>query len=283
MTRDHLLVIDQGTTSTRAVVYNNQLKTVGQSQLEILPTYPSSGWVEHDPAAIVGSVSSQVTGALRDAGITAGRVAAIGLTNQRETTIVWERGTGRAVAPALVWQDRRTADVCDRLKVHQPGVAERTGLVIDPYFSATKIAWILDHVSSARDRADAGELAAGTVDSFLIWHLTAGRRHVTDATNASRTLLMDIRSLEWADDLCRLFGVPSGILAEIRPSAGSLDKPRASTSCRTGSRSLASRAISKRRSSVRAVSGRGKRNALTAPVPSCWPIRRAGSYRRDVV
>ena len=220
MTRDHLLVIDQGTTSTRAVVYNNQLKTVGQSPLEVLPTYPRSGWVEHDPTAIVGSVRSQVAGALRDAGLTSGSVAAIGLTNQRETTIVWERGTGRAVAPALVWQDRRTADVCERLKVHQPEVAERTGLVIDPYFSATKIAWILDHVSKARDRAEAGELAAGTVDSFLIWHLTAGRRFVTDATNASRTLLMDIRTLEWADDLCRLFGVPSKILAEIRPSAG---------------------------------------------------------------
>jgi len=220
LTRDHLLVIDQGTTSTRAVVYDNRLKPIGQSQAEVSPAYPRSGWVEHDPHALAMSVGSQVTGALVDAGLKAVRVAAIGLTNQRETTIVWERATGRAVAPALVWQDRRTAEACDQLKVHQPEVAARTGLVIDPYFSATKIAWILDHVSGARARAEAGELAAGTVDSFLIWHLTAGRRFVTDATNASRTLLMDIRTLRWAEDLCGLFGVPAGILAEIRPSSG---------------------------------------------------------------
>jgi len=188
MTRDHLLVIDQGTTSTRAVVYNNQLKPVGQSQLEVLPTYPRPGWVEHDPEAIVRSVSSQVDGALGDAGLTSARIAAIGLTNQRETTIIWERRTGRAVAPALVWQDRRTAEACDRLKVHQPEVAERTGLVIDPYFSATKIAWILDHVSGARARAEAGELAAGTVDSFLIWHLTLGRRFVRRHQRLAYTL-----------------------------------------------------------------------------------------------
>jgi glycerol kinase len=219
MTRDHLLVIDQGTTSTRAVVYNKQLQPVGQSQLEVSPTYPRSGWVEHDPEAIVNSVSSQVRGALGDAGLTSARISAIGLTNQRETTIVWERSTGRALAPALVWQDRRTAQACDRLKVHQPTVAELTGLVIDPYFSATKIAWILDHVPEAQNRAGRGELAAGTVDTFLIWHLTAGRRFVTDATNASRTLLMDIRTLRWSDRLCRLFGVPAGILPEIRPSA----------------------------------------------------------------
>ena len=221
MTRDHLLVIDQGTTSTRAVVYDNQLKPVGQSQAEVLAHLSSVG-LGRARSACAGHrrSDSQVTGALLDAGLKPGRVAAIGLTNQRETTIVWERGTGRAIAPALVWQDRRTAEACDRLKVHQPEVAARTGLVIDPYFSATKIAWILDHVSGARARAEAGELAAGTVDSFLIWHLTAGRRFVTDATNASRTLLMDIRTLRWAEDLCGLFGVPAGILPEIRPSAG---------------------------------------------------------------
>ena len=152
MTRDHLLVIDQGTTSTRAVVYDNQLKPIGQSQIEVLPSYPQSGWVEHDPEAIVRSVGSQVSGALRDANVGAERISAVGLTNQRETTIVWERATGRAIAPALVWQDRRTAETCNRLKVHGPEVALRTGLVIDPYFSATKIAWILDHVSSAPPR-----------------------------------------------------------------------------------------------------------------------------------
>jgi glycerol kinase len=224
--RDHLLVIDQGTTSTRAVVYDDQLKPVGQSQLEVPPTYPRSGWVEHDPGAIVESVGSTVTGALRETGVGPDRILAIGLTNQRETTVVWERDTGRPIAPALVWQDRRTAEACAALKSHQPEVAKRTGLVIDPYFSATKIAWIIDHVERARARADAGELAAGTVDSFLIWHLTSGQRFVTDATNASRTLLMDLRSLKWAEDLCQLFGVPRQILPEIRPSACEFGRTR---------------------------------------------------------
>ena len=195
MTRDHLLVIDQGTTSTRAVVYDARLQVVGQGQAEVLPTYPQSGWVEHDPDALLRSVGPQVTRALDESGVRADRIAAIGLTNQRETTVVWERATGKAIAPALVWQDRRTAPTCERLKDRQAWVAERTGLVIDPYFSATKIAWILDNVPEARRRAEAGELAAGTVDSFLVWHLTGGRRFVTDATNASRTLLMDLRTL----------------------------------------------------------------------------------------
>jgi len=220
MTRDHLLVIDQGTTSTRAVVFDARLKPVGQSQLEVLPTYPQSGWVEHDAAAIVSSVGLQVTAALLEARIKSDRIAAIGLTNQRETTIIWERATGQAIAPALVWQDRRTAETCDRLKPHQAKVSEQTGLVIDPYFSATKIAWILDHVPQARKRAQTGELAAGTVDTFLIWHLTGGRRFVTDVTNASRTLLLDLHAIQWSPALCELFGVPRQILAEIVPSSG---------------------------------------------------------------
>jgi glycerol kinase len=220
MTRDYLLVIDQGTTSTRAVVYNAQLQVVGQGQAEVLPTYPQSGWVEHDADALLRSVGPQVTRALDESGVKTDRIAALGLTNQRETTIVWEQGSGRAIAPALVWQDRRTAATCDRLKERQAWVADRTGLVIDPYFSATKIAWILDHIPDARRRAEAGELAAGTVDSFLVWHLTGGHRFVTDATNASRTLLMDLKTLRWAEDLCELFGVPPGILPEIRPSSG---------------------------------------------------------------
>jgi glycerol kinase len=220
LSRDHLLVIDQGTTSTRAVVYDARLKPVGQSQLEVLPTYPQSGWVEHDPDGIINSVGSQVTGALLDAGLKADRIAAIGLTNQRETTIVWERETGRAIAPALVWQDRRTALTCERLKSHQANVAQQTGLVIDPYFSATKIAWILDHVPHARKRAQDGDLVAGTVDSFVIWYLTGGRQFVTDTTNASRTLLMDLRTIAWSKPLCELFDVPPQILAEIRSSSG---------------------------------------------------------------
>jgi glycerol kinase len=226
MTRDHLLVIDQGTTSTRAVVYDSRLHPVGQSQLEVLPSYPRSGWVEHDPDTLISSVGSQVTGALLDAEIKSERIAAIGLTNQRETTIVWERATGRAISPALVWQDRRTAETCERLKTHQADVARQTGLVIDPYFSATKIAWILDHVPHARERAQAGELAAGTVDTFVIWHLTGGIRFVTDATNASRTLLMDLHSIRWSPGLCELFDVPPQILPEIRPSAGDFGTTR---------------------------------------------------------
>ncbi len=226
MARDHLLAIDQGTTSTRAVVYDRRLQPIGQAQAEVLPAYPQSGWVEHDPAALIASVGSLVTQALGGSGVAADQITAIGLTNQRETTVLWDRRTGQAVAPALVWQDRRTADFCDRHRDRKAWLAERTGLVLDPYFSATKIAWLLDQVPDARRRAEAGELAAGTVDSLLLWHLTGGRHHVTDATNASRTLLMDLRTLQWADDLCSFFGVPREILPEIRPSSGEFGKTR---------------------------------------------------------
>jgi len=226
MARDHLLAIDQGTTSTRAVVYDARLTPVGQAQVEVAPTYPREGWVEHDPAALVDSVGPMVTGALREAGLTADRLAAVGLTNQRETTVVWDRKTGRAVGPAVVWQDRRTADFCDRHRDRRAWLSERTGLVLDPYFSATKIAWLLDHTPGARSRAEAGELAAGTVDSLLLWHLTGGARHVTDVTNASRTLLMDLHTLRWADDLCQFFAIPPQILPEILPSAGEFGRTR---------------------------------------------------------
>lgn len=222
MARDHLLAIDQGTTSTRVLVYDRDLRPVGQGQVEVPPSYPNPGWVEHDPAELVNWVGPMVTLALAEAGLGVDRIAGIGLTNQRETTVIWERDTGRAIAPALVWQDRRTADFCERHRDRRAWLAERTGLVLDPYFSATKIRWLLDHVPGARRRAEAGELAAGTVDSLLIWHLTGGVRHVTDATNASRTLLMDLRTLAWADDLCRFFEVPPGILPEIVPSSAVL-------------------------------------------------------------
>jgi glycerol kinase len=224
MARDHVLAIDQGTTSTRAVIYDRRLHPVGQAQVEVLPTYPRSGWVEHDPIALVGSVGPQVCQALTDAGLEPDRIAAIGLTNQRETTVVWDRATGRPIGSALVWQDRRTAPFCEQHRDRQGWIADRTGLVLDPYFSATKIAWLLDHVPDARRRAEAGELAAGTVDSLLLWHLTGGRRHVSDVTNASRTLLMDLRTLQWADDLCGFFGVPRLLLPEILPSSGELGR-----------------------------------------------------------
>lgn len=220
MARDHILTIDQGTTSTRAVVYDRRLRPLGQGQAEVLPTYPRSGWVEHDPAALVSSVGPQVQRALAESGISENQIAAIGLTNQRETTVLWDRRTGQAIGPALVWQDRRTADFCDRHRDRRDWLAERTGLILDPYFSATKIAWLLDQIPGARRRAESGELVAGTIDSLLIWHLTGGKRHVTDVTNASRTLLMDLRSLQWADDLCDFFGVPPQILPEILPSSG---------------------------------------------------------------
>lgn len=220
MARDHLLVIDQGTSSTRVILYDDRLRVVGQSQLEVLPRYPRSGWVEHDAEEIMRSVGSQTTAALMEANLRADRIAGLGLTNQRETTIVWDRATGKPIAPALVWQDRRTAETCDRLRPDQGWVSQRTGLVIDPYFSATKIAWILDHVAGARRRVAQGSLAAGTVDSYLIWRLTGGRVHATDQTNASRTLLMDLSTLDWGADLCDLFGVPREILPAILPSRG---------------------------------------------------------------
>jgi len=220
MARDHLLVIDQGTTSTRVMIYDANLRVVGQSQIEVLPSYPHPGWVEHDAERILSSVGSQTTSALLAAGVRAERIAALGITNQRETTVVWERGTGKAIGPALVWQDRRTADRCESLRAHERMISQRTGLVLDPYFSATKIAWLLDETPGARARAERGELAAGTVDSFLIARMTAGRRHVTDVTNASRTSLLDLRTLAWDRELCDLFGVPGGILPEILPSHG---------------------------------------------------------------
>lgn len=226
MARDHLLVIDQGTTSTRSVLYDARLQTVGQSQIEVPPSYPRSGWVEHDPRQILNSVDSTITEALSKTGLEAKRIAAIGLTNQRETTIVWDRRTGEPIGPALVWQDRRTAEICDRLRGRELWVREQTGLVIDPYFSATKISWLLDNTSGARDRAERGDFAAGTVDSYLIRHLTGGDRFVTDQTNASRTLLMGLKSIRWEPELCEYFGVPIGLLAEILPSSGEFGKTR---------------------------------------------------------
>jgi glycerol kinase len=225
MARDHLLVIDQGTTSTRVIVYDRNLKARGIGQEEVPPTYPRPGWVEHNPEAIVASVGAQVTTALLNARVRAEQVAAVGITNQRETTIVWDRETGRPIAPALVWQDRRTADICNRLRSQEKWISEATGLVIDPYFAATKIAWLLDNVDGARVKAEAGQLAAGTVDTLLIRHLTGGE-HLTDVTNASRTLLMDLATDQWSDELCNVFGVPRSLLPQIRPSAGDFGKTR---------------------------------------------------------
>ncbi len=218
----HVLAIDQGTTSTRALVFDAQARPVAAAQEEFAQSYPHPGWVEHDPELIWDGVLRTGRAALARAGIAARDLAAIGIANQRETTLVWDRDTGRAIHPAIVWQDRRTADACAALRAagHEPAVTARTGLRLDPYFSATKLVWVLDCVPGARARAERGALAFGTVDSFLLWRLTGGAVHATDATNASRTLLYDIHRGAWDADMLALFRIPAALLPEVRDSAG---------------------------------------------------------------
>ena len=219
---DHLLAIDQGTTSTRAIVFDAALAPVATAQREFSQFYPAPGEVEHDPEEIWSTTQATVRDALAKAGVSAHDVAALGITNQRETTVVWDRASGRPLHNAIVWQDRRTAAACAELRRlgHEPGIAAKTGLLLDPYFSATKIAWILENVAGAAESAQAGRLAFGTINSFLLWRLTGGKVHATDATNASRTLLYDIRRGAWDEDLCRLFGVPMTMLPQVRNSSG---------------------------------------------------------------
>jgi glycerol kinase len=219
----HILVIDQGTTSTRAIVFDAAVAPVATAQQEFTQHYPRPGWVEHDPEEIYTTVLATARKALAEAGLTGADIAALGIANQRETVVIWDRRTGKAIHNAIVWQDRRTADACERLEAagHGALIAARTGLRLDPYFSATKIVWLLDNVEGAREAAEAGTLAFGTVDSFLLWRLTGRADHVTDATNASRTLLFDIHRGEWDDELLALFGVPRAMLPEVRDSAGS--------------------------------------------------------------
>ncbi|WP_158744038.1 glycerol kinase GlpK [Acidisphaera sp. L21] len=217
-----VLVIDQGTTSTRSIVFGPDLAPIAQAQREFPQHYPQPGWVEHDPEDIWFTALATARDALRQAGLQASDLAAIGIANQRETTLVWDRQTGAPIHNAIVWQDRRTADACDAFERagHAELVAARTGLRLDPYFAATKIGWLLDHVPGARALAEQGRLAFGTVDTFLLWRLTGGKVHATDATNASRTLLCNIATAEWDDDMLHLFGVPRAMLPEIRDSAG---------------------------------------------------------------
>ena len=217
----HLIAIDQGTTSTRAIVFDQALAPVASAQQELRQIYPSSGWVEHDPEDIWSSVVATVRASMAKAGVAANDVAGIGITNQRETTIVWERASGKPVHNAIVWQDRRTAEACAKLRAEgaEPSIAEKTGLLLDPYFSATKIEWLLDQVDGARAAAERGRLAFGTVDSFLLWRLTGGKAHATDATNAARTLLFDIGRAQWDDALARTFRVPRSLLPEVRDCA----------------------------------------------------------------
>jgi glycerol kinase len=206
----YVLALDQGTTSTRAIVFDKEQVIRGSAQEEFPQHYPASGWVEHDPEDLWRTALATMQAALAKAGLAARDIAGVGITNQRETAVVWDRRSGRAVYNAIVWQDRRTADLCARLREEgtEPLVRQRTGLLLDPYFSGTKIAWILDNVSGARQAAEAGHLAFGTVDAFLLWRLTGGRVHATDATNASRTLLFDIHRGEWDHELLQLFRVP---------------------------------------------------------------------------
>ena len=218
----YILVIDQGTTSTRSIIFDAALKPIASAQEEFPQIFPHPGWVEHNPETLWATALGTARAALAQAGLEAAEIAGLGIANQRETTLIWERATGRPICNAIVWQDRRTADVCEALEAagHAEMVAERTGLRLDPYFSATKIGWILDNVHGARARAEAGALAFGTVDSFLLWRLTEGAIHAIDATNASRTLLCDIRTASWDPELLRLFGVPASLMPEIRDSAG---------------------------------------------------------------
>jgi glycerol kinase len=213
----YILALDQGTTSSRAILFDEAGAIAAVAQHEFEQFYPQPGWVEHDPTEILTSQLSCAVEALGKAGARPRDVAAIGITNQRETVIVWERATGKPIHPAIVWQDRRTAAQCEELVEAgmEGAVGLRTGLVLDPYFSATKVGWILDHVPGARSRAERGELAFGTVDSWLIWHLTSGTRHVTDVTNASRTLLFNIVKGEWDPEMLRIFNIPESLLPEV--------------------------------------------------------------------
>ncbi|KHQ54424.1 glycerol kinase GlpK [Mameliella alba] len=222
----HILAIDQGTTSTRAIVFDPSMSVVASAQEEFPQHYPASGWVEHDPADLWATTAATCRAAIEKAGGAA--IAAIGITNQRETTLVWDRKTGKPIHNAIVWQDRRTADLCRKLKDDgfEDMVTDRTGLLLDPYFSGTKLAWLLDNVDGARARAEAGELVFGTVDTWLVWNLTGGAVHVTDATNAARTMLYDIRKGRWSQTICDRLGISMSMLPEVRDSAADFGQTR---------------------------------------------------------
>src|SRR5215468_2503473 len=230
MAGKHILAIDQGTTSTRAIVFDASGQLVASAQKELPQIFPQPGWVEHDPEEIWRATVEVCRGALANAKLDARGLVGIGITNQRETTVVWDRASGKPIHNAIVWQDRRTADRCEALRRagHEREISARTGLVLDPYFSGTKIAWLLDNVAGARAAAERGALAAGTVESFLLWRLTGGRVHATDETNASRTMLYDIHARRWDEELLRLLNVPASILPEVKDSAASFGTSEAS-------------------------------------------------------
>ena len=222
MSQRYILALDQGTTSSRSLVFDQAGAVVAMAQQEFTQHFPQPGWVEHDPEEILSTQMATAREAIASAGLTMADIAAVGITNQRETTVVWDRATGKAIHNAIVWQDRRTAETCDlyRAAGEAPRIRTATGLELDAYFSGTKAAWILDHVEGARARAERGELAFGTVDSFLIWHLTGGQVHATDPSNASRTLLFNLHDLAWDPEMLELFKVPAAVLPEVKPSSG---------------------------------------------------------------
>ncbi|SUT97622.1 glycerol kinase [Actinobacillus lignieresii] len=221
MTKEYIIALDQGTTSSRAVLLDKNANIVEVSQREFTQIYPQVGWVEHNPMEIWATQSSTLNEVVAKAGITSDKIAAIGITNQRETTIVWEKETGKPVYNAIVWQCRRTADICAKLKEdgHEAYIRKTTGLVVDPYFSGTKVKWILDNVEGAREKAERGELLFGTVDTWLVWKLTQGRVHVTDYTNASRTMMFNIHTKQWDDRMLELLNIPRSMLPEVRNSS----------------------------------------------------------------
>ncbi|MEZ5798119.1 MAG: glycerol kinase GlpK [Paracoccaceae bacterium] len=224
----HILAIDQGTTSSRAILFDAALRPVASAQEEFAQHFPASGWVEHDPSDLWTTVAATARAAIEKAGLGPADIAAIGITNQRETTLLWDRATGKPLHRAIVWQDRRTADICAALKQagHEPMVTARTGLLLDPYFSGTKLKWLLDTIPGARARAARGELAFGTVDSWLIWNLTGGKVHATDATNAARTLLFNIGTRQWDTEICGLLDIPLPLLPEVRDCAAAFGVTR---------------------------------------------------------
>lgn len=218
---NYILSLDQGTTSSRAIVFNHSGEIIAIAQKEFTQIYPEAGWVEHNPGEIWSTQLSVATEVIAKANLTAADIKAIGITNQRETTVVWDKTNGKPVYNAIVWQDRRTSEYCNSIKKQglSQKIQEKTGLIIDSYFSATKVRWVLEHIEGAREKAEKGELAFGTVDSWLIWNLTAGKVHVTDVSNASRTMLYNIHSLTWDKDLLKLFGIPSSMLPEVKSSS----------------------------------------------------------------
>lgn len=221
MTTQYVLALDQGTTSSRAIIFDRNGRIVSLAQQEIRQQYPQPGWVEHDANEIWLSVLAVISSALSDGDIAPEQIAAIGITNQRETAVIWNRHTGRPIHNAVVWQSRQTQDICERLKRegHEDMIRRKTGLVIDPYFSGTKIKWLLDHVDGAREQAEQGELLFGTIDTWLVWKLTGGKTHVTDYSNASRTMIYNIHELEWDEELLQLLDIPRSILPEVRSSS----------------------------------------------------------------